>query len=267
RRKHGADLGPARTHGQGVSGGRWPGIRHHPPPAGDDHRHRRAHQCARRPAPHHRDRVRWHLRHAPRGSRMIPGLEMLACQDLAVPVEVMEHVVRVESSFNPYAIGVVGARLARQPRSLDEAVATATRLERQGYNFSLGLAQVNRHNLAPQGLADYATAFATCPNLAAGARILADCHRRAGGDWGKAFSCYYSGNFTRGFRHGYVQKVLSSLAGAVDAGAAALGIGREGRQADSGWARRVDGQVRNLIERRIVPESVADRAGALPEAI
>ena len=40
---------------------------------------------------------------------MIPGLEMLACQDLAVPMEIMEHVVRVESSFNPYAIGVVGA--------------------------------------------------------------------------------------------------------------------------------------------------------------
>jgi type IV secretion system protein VirB1 len=145
---------------------------------------------------------------------MIPGLEMLACQDLAVPVEVMEHVVRVESSFNPYAIGVVGARLAWQPRSLGEAVATAAQLERDGYNFSLGLAQVNRHNLAAQGLADYEQAFAACPNLAAGARILSDCHQRSGGDWGKAFSCYYSGNFTRGFRDGYVDKVMRSMAAA-----------------------------------------------------
>lgn len=143
---------------------------------------------------------------------MIPGLEMLACQDLAVPTEIMEHVVRVESSFNPYAIGVVGARLARQPRSLEEAVATASRLELDGYNFSLGLAQVNRHNLAAQGLANYEDAFAACPNLAAGARILADCHERAGGDWNKAFSCYYSGNFVRGFRDGYVQKVRRSMA-------------------------------------------------------
>ena len=94
-------------------------------------------------------------------------------------MDVMEHVVRVESSFNPYAIGVVGARLERQPRSLEEAVATAARLEREGYNFSLGLAQVNRHNLAPQGLDSYERAFSACENLAAGSRILADCHVRA----------------------------------------------------------------------------------------
>lgn len=143
---------------------------------------------------------------------MIPGLEMLACQDLAVPVEVMTHVVGVESSFNPFAIGVVGGRLVRQPRSLEEAVATASQLERDGYDFSLGLTQVNRRNLVAQGLGSYEAAFAACPNLAAGARILADCHRRAGGDWGKAFSCYYSGNFQRGFQDGYVQKVYRSMA-------------------------------------------------------
>lgn len=142
---------------------------------------------------------------------MIPGIEMFACQDLAVPADVMQHVVRVESSFNPYAIGVVGARLARQPRSLEEAVATAAKLEREGYNFSIGLAQVNRYNLAAQGLDSYEEAFSACPNLAAGARILADCRNRAGGDWGKAFSCYYSGNFERGFRDGYVQKVHASI--------------------------------------------------------
>lgn len=142
---------------------------------------------------------------------MIPGLELAVCQDLAVPLDVMEHVVRVESSFNPYAIGVVGARLARQPRSLEEAVATAASLEREGYNFSLGLAQVNRYNLVPQGLDSYEKAFSPCANLAAGARILADCHVRAGGDWGRAFSCYYSGNFERGFRDGYVRKVQMSM--------------------------------------------------------
>lgn len=142
---------------------------------------------------------------------MIPGLELLACQQLAVPMDVMEHVVRAESSFNPYAIGVVGARLERQPRTLDEAVATAAHLEREGYNFSLGLAQVNRYNLAPQGLDSYEKAFSACQNLAAGSRILADCHVRAGGHWGKAFSCYYSGNFVRGFRDGYVQKIQSSI--------------------------------------------------------
>lgn len=149
---------------------------------------------------------------------MIPGLELMACQDLAVPMEVMEHVVRVESSLNPYAIGITGARLSRQPRSLDEAVATAAKLEREGYNFSLGLAQVNRHNLAAQGLSTYEDAFAVCPNVAAGARILADCLVRAGGDLDRALSCYYSGDFTRGFRDGYVQKVRRSMDAGAEAG-------------------------------------------------
>ena len=141
---------------------------------------------------------------------MLPGLEMAACTDLAVPAEVMHHVVKVESSFNPFAIGVVGGRLARQPRNLGEALSTTRMLEQAGYNFSLGIAQVNRYNLAKHGLSSYERAFDVCPNLQAGSRILAECYGRSGQDWGKAFSCYYSGNFTTGYRHGYVQKVVAS---------------------------------------------------------
>ena len=142
---------------------------------------------------------------------MLSGLDQFACQDLAVPVDVMEHVVRVESSFNPFAIGVVGGRLARQPKELPEALATARMLEEKGFNFSLGLSQINRHNLADYGLASYEAAFQPCANLRAGSQILAECHQRTGGDWGKAFSCYYSGNMVTGFRHGYVQKVFASM--------------------------------------------------------
>lgn len=160
---------------------------------------------------------------------MLPGLDQLACQDLAVPIDVMEHVVRVESSFNPFAIGVVGGRLVRQPKTLPEALATARMLEERGYNFSLGLAQVNRHNLARYGLTSYEAAFASCPNLRAGARILAKCHQRTGGDWGKAFSCYYSGNTVTGFRHGYVQKVFASMRDAESGGQGAGAIRVIGR--------------------------------------
>lgn len=142
---------------------------------------------------------------------VLPGMELLSCPDLAVPRDVMHHVVKVESSFNPYAIGVVGGRLQRQPKSLSEALATVRMLEGRGFNFSLGLAQVNRHNLAKYGLTSYEQAFQSCPNLVAGSRILAECHGRSGQDWGKSFSCYYSGNFTTGFRHGYVQKVYASM--------------------------------------------------------
>lgn len=142
---------------------------------------------------------------------MLPGLELLECQNMAVSMDVMQHVVRVESSYNPYAIGVVGGHLVRQPKNLPEALATVRMLETRGYNFSLGLAQVNRYNLGKYGLDSYEKAFQECPNLQAGSRILAECYKRLGGDWGKSFSCYYSGNSVTGFRHGYVQKVFASM--------------------------------------------------------
>jgi type IV secretion system protein VirB1 len=135
---------------------------------------------------------------------------MLDCPDLAVPREVMQHVVRVESSRNPFAIGVVGGYLARQPKNLDEALATVRQLKEEGFNFSVGISQVNRYNLAKYGLGTYEQAFEVCPNLQAGSRILRECYDRAQ-DWGKAFSCYYSGNFATGFQHGYVQKVFASM--------------------------------------------------------
>lgn len=137
---------------------------------------------------------------------------MMSCQNLAVPAEVMQHVVNVESSRNPYAIGVVGGQLVRQPQNLPEAVATVRMLEERGYNYSLGIAQVNRSNFGKYGLDTYEKAFEYCPNLVAGSRILAQCYASAGKDWGKAFSCYYSGNFTTGYQDGYVQRVFDSMA-------------------------------------------------------
>lgn len=151
-------------------------------------------------------------------------MELMNCPSLAVPDDVMQHVVHVESSYNPYAIGVVGGKLARQPRNLAEALATARMLEGRGFNFSVGLAQVNRYNLARYGLDSYERAFEACPNLQAGSRILAECYGRSGGNWGKSFSCYYSGNFTTGYRHGYVQKIYASMRNAATPGSEAAPI-------------------------------------------
>lgn len=178
---------------------------------------------------------------------MLPGMELMGCTDLAVPAEIMHHVVRVESSYNPFAIGVVGGRLARQPRTLAEAVSTTRMLEREGYNFSVGLAQVNRHNLARHGLDSHEKAFETCPNLRAGAKILAECHARAAGDWGKAFSCYYSGNFVTGFQHGYVHKVLASW----QAGAQPPAIAVVPRGARTAAARPVAPAPASRLARRV----------------
>lgn len=137
----------------------------------------------------------------------------------------LKAVVSTESSWNPYAIGVVDGKLERQPRNLAEAVAAAQELERQGFNFSLGLGQVNRHNLAKHG-ETYATVFEPCRNLKVGGAILKDCFQRAKRTIADeqsalraAFSCYFSGNFTRGFRPdstgqpSYVQKVIANASG------------------------------------------------------
>lgn len=134
-------------------------------------------------------------------------------------------VVSVESGKNPYAIGVVNGHLVRQPRNLDEAVATAEALEQGGWNFSVGIAQVNKKNLDKNGVS-YAQAFDACKNLNLGAQILKDCYQRAQVRFPDqqaalqaAFSCYYSGNFTRGFQPdkagepSYVAKVLAQATG------------------------------------------------------
>ncbi|NID13973.1 lytic transglycosylase domain-containing protein [Luteibacter yeojuensis] len=189
---------------------------------------------------------------------MLPGLEMMACPNLAVPAEVMQHVVNVESSRNPYAIGVVGGQLVRQPENLGEAVATARMLEAKGYNYSLGVAQVNRANLGKFGLDTYEKAFDVCPNLVAGSQILAQCYASAGGDWGKAFSCYYSGNFTTGYQDGYVQKIFDSMArqGALVANAIPIPLVTKPMTTVKGTpVRPVDGSAY-----RVAMRSVADAA-------
>jgi type IV secretion system protein VirB1 len=130
---------------------------------------------------------------------------------LSVPANIMQSIVHVESGNNPFAIGVVGDRLQRQPRTLNEATSTAKHLQKLGKNFSVGLAQVNLSNFKWTGIKDWTTAFDRCTNLTAGAKIFAECYGRSGNDYGKAISCYYSGNFSTGYSHGYVQKVTARM--------------------------------------------------------
>jgi type IV secretion system protein VirB1 len=143
------------------------------------------------------------------------------CASQVAP-QTMAAIVKTESGFNPYAIGVVGGHLVRQPQNLPEAIATARALETAGWNYSIGLAQVNKKNFQKHNLT-LETAFDRCQNLRVGAQILAECHAAAKRQYGeasalmRAFSCYYSGNFTRGLRPdrpgeaSYAQKVAANL--------------------------------------------------------
>ncbi len=134
------------------------------------------------------------------------------CAPLVDP-STAQAIVSTESSFNPHAIGVVTGALQRQPRSLEEALATAADLSARGRNFSVGLAQINVHNLDRFSLS-LADGFDACKNLRAMQIVLGDCYDRAGAredsqiSLRRALSCYYSGNFSTGFRHGYVNRVV-----------------------------------------------------------
>ncbi|PTB16959.1 lytic transglycosylase [Trinickia symbiotica] len=128
----------------------------------------------------------------------------------------MAAVVRTESGFNPYAIGVVHGRLIRQPSSEAEATATARALEAAGWRYSVGLAQVSRANWSRYGLTAR-DSFDPCRNLAAGAAILQGCFASARHEYAEpqlalraGLSCYATGDFSTGYRTGYVQRVMDN---------------------------------------------------------
>lgn len=110
----------------------------------------------------------------------------------------LKALVHTESGFNPFAIAVVrGAKQPTQPKSYGEAIRVIQYLNSVGANFSVGLAQINsanfnRYRVNAEMLLD------PCLNLNISQKILQDCHSRSA-DINKTLSCYYSGNFTRGF--------------------------------------------------------------------
>ncbi|MHB9541847.1 lytic transglycosylase domain-containing protein [Pseudomonas amygdali] len=133
-------------------------------------------------------------------------------------------IVNTESSFNPYAIGVVGKVLPRQPQSLDEAVLAVKKLVAEGADFSIGLGQINRQHF---DVSRPEPVFEPCTNLRMAERELQACYVKASkadpdtqGALRKTISCYYSGNLKRGFKaeaafggSSHVQRVLANAGG------------------------------------------------------
>jgi type IV secretion system protein VirB1 len=141
----------------------------------------------------------------------------LACAPQVHP-DTVRAIAIVESGLNANAIGVVGGRLQRQPRNKAEALATIRALGSAGWNYSVGLGQINVGNFDRLGLTPR-TALDPCTNLSALQTVLAECLARAATAnptqeaLRMALSCYYSGNFTTGVRHGYVRRVVQASAG------------------------------------------------------
>lgn len=117
---------------------------------------------------------------------------------VTVHPDTAQDVARTESSFNPYAIGVVGYKKGLFPGTLNEAIAHVQQLESKGKNYSVGLMQINQSNFSRYGVTARQL-FDPCTNLSVFEKIITDCYLR-GGSLKRALSCYYSGNFDTGQR-------------------------------------------------------------------
>ncbi|MNM38135.1 Type IV secretion system protein virB1 [compost metagenome] len=142
----------------------------------------------------------------------------------SVAPETLRRLVSHESALNPYSVAVVGKALPRPPQSLDEAMAVASEAVKEGASISVGLGQINSQHFNAHDPKELARVFEPCQNLRLTEFFLQDCYARAldvdpdpQGALRKSLSCYYSGNFTRGFKPepefggtNYVDRVLAS---------------------------------------------------------
>ncbi|WP_425596170.1 lytic transglycosylase domain-containing protein [Roseobacter litoralis] len=133
----------------------------------------------------------------------------------SVAPKIMEKLVRAESGFNQFAIGVNGAtHRSYNPASKEEAARIARDLIDQGHSIDMGLGQISSENLDWLELT-VESVFDSCTNLKASERVLRDGYDRArkqGSDpqtaLHQALSAYNTGTFTRGFSNGYVERVM-----------------------------------------------------------
>ncbi|NTS66396.1 lytic transglycosylase domain-containing protein [Sphingomonas sp. HHU CXW] len=125
-------------------------------------------------------------------------------------------IVQTESRGFELAIGVNG--IARQPApatSVAQAVQTARHYVSKGYSVDLGLGQINSRNMKALGLT-WDNVFDPCTNIAAAGAVLSGNYHsvRAGLHPQRALrialSMYNTGSQSRGFRNGYVGKVVGN---------------------------------------------------------
>lgn len=142
-------------------------------------------------------------------------IELIQACSPNMQVQVAQAIIKTESSFNQFAIGVNKSSKVRQPRNYQEAVQTAKWLLANGANIDMGYAQINSSNLNWLGLS-VEQVFQPCANLKAMQKVYYHCFDRAGNTglgtrMQRAFSCYNTGSFTKGFKNGYVNKATNNF--------------------------------------------------------
>lgn len=129
----------------------------------------------------------------------------LSCGNGVHP-EVLHAIVKTESAKNPYVIANVTDAESYFLKNKEEAIFKANELKANGKKYSAGLMQIYSENYEFYGLTNE-TVFDYCTNIQTGANILKECFKKSvkesdennDSHLNKALSCYYSGNFKRGF--------------------------------------------------------------------
>lgn len=150
----------------------------------------------------------------------VPAL-IQQCAPMVSPV-LMRSLIRKESSFNPFAIGLHDAakpkaqagkpldqvqqvleRLQRndQPTGLDDALQVVDVLETAKLGFSVGLAQISIGNVKAAGMT-WRQAFDPCTNLTMGQQLLWDFFRTARNQGYSGADAVFAG--LRGYNSGSV---------------------------------------------------------------
>lgn len=124
-------------------------------------------------------------------------------------------IVQTESQGRPFALNVNGGTQPPAQPDAASAAATAQRYIAAGYSVDLGLGQINSRNMRWLGLT-WDTVFDPCTNVAALGRVITQNYNAAiaGRDPQSALrvalSLYNTGSTSRGFRNGYVAKVVGN---------------------------------------------------------
>lgn len=131
-----------------------------------------------------------------------------------VATEAAAHTV---GGYNEFSINInnKSQQPFKQPKRLAEAVKITRQSIRKGQSVDIGLMQVNTQHLAKYKVTA-TQLFDPCTNIRIGGAILTDFYlktsknKRLQNRLFLTFSMYNTGDPSRGFRNGYVNKVINS---------------------------------------------------------
>ena len=135
------------------------------------------------------------------------GALLMQCGGNVDPIT-LKTIFSVESGFNPYVVANVTKGTSHYFKTEKEAIYFVNDLASKNEKYSVGLGQIYVDNFKGYGLTNE-TAFNYCKNVSVASKIFEKCYYRAlgGGQYPNeqdalraAASCYYSNNFTRGFK-------------------------------------------------------------------